>query len=73
MQFIKEFEQSKIELVPQVLGQLYSLQLIPNKKAGKPSLRFAVLDPILGDLCVYKKPKDYQSNKTKNMDIYKLN
>ena len=59
VQHIKEFEQSKIELVPLVLGQLFTLQLVPKKKPGKPSLRFAVLDPIQGEFVIYKTAKDY--------------
>ena len=46
VQFIKEFEQSRVELVPSVIGELYILQFLPKKKLGKPALRFAVLDPI---------------------------
>jgi len=65
VQFIKEFEQSRIELVPCVMGSLYVLQLVPNKKAGKPSLRFAVLNPVLGDLTFYKTASEFQSQKKK--------
>ena len=55
VQFIKEFEQSRIEIIPSVIGTLYTLQLLPKKKAGKPSLKFVVLDPINGDLIMFKK------------------
>ena len=61
VQFIKEFEQSRVELVPKVMGQLYFLQLLPQKKAGKPGLRFAVLDPIVGDFKVFKTASDYRN------------
>ena len=61
VQYIKEFEQSRVELIPKVMGQLYFLQLLPKKKAGKPGLRFVVLDPILGDFKVFKNPSDFRN------------
>jgi len=72
VQFIKEFEQSRIELVPNVMGQLYTLQLVPKKKPGKPALRFAVLDPILGTLRIFKTPGDFKNQKTKHAELFEL-
>lgn len=43
------------------MGQLYFLQLLPKKKAGKPGLRFAVLDPIIGDFKLFKNASDYRN------------
>ena len=60
VQFIKEFEQSRVELVPSVIGELYTLQFLPKKKPGKPALRFAVMDPIQGELIIFKKASDYR-------------
>ena len=45
---------------------------MPKKKAGKPGLRFAVLDPIIGDLKVFKNPSDYRNQKTKQAQILHL-
>ena len=43
------------------MGQLYALQLLPKKKPKKPELRFFVLDPILGDLKIFKTASDYRN------------
>ena len=72
VQFIKEFEQSRVELVPLVVGQLYTLQLLPKKKPGKPSLRFVVLNPIQGELTVFKNAGDYRAAKMKNAAVFEL-
>ena len=72
VQFIKEFEQSRVELVPSVIGELYTLQFLPKKKLGKPTLRFAVLDPIQGDLTIFKKPSDYHNAKLKQAQVFKM-
>mmetsp|Transcript_33508 Transcript_33508/g.44151 ORF Transcript_33508/g.44151 Transcript_33508/m.44151 type:complete len:120 (-) Transcript_33508:1855-2214(-) len=73
VQYIKEFEQSRVEIVPIVMGELYSLHLLPKKRPGKPSLRFAVLDPILGDLKVFKTASDFRNQKMKQAQTYFLN
>ena len=59
IQVIKEFEQSKVEPVPLVVGQLYTLQLLPGKKPGKPTLKFAALNPISAELIMFKKASDF--------------
>ena len=72
VQFIKEFEQSKVEPMPTIIGHLYILQLLPKKKPGKPTLKFAMLDPIQGDLILFKKAADFKAQKTKQAETFRL-
>lgn len=52
IQFIKEFEQSQIELVPVVRGGLLCMSICKSKQKG-PDLKYLVLDPLTGELAIF--------------------
>ena len=54
VQFIKEFEESKIELVPAKRGNIFAMSIFKNKNVtGGPDQRYILLDPILGELAIF--------------------
>jgi hypothetical protein len=62
LKFIQEFEMSKIEVIPILRGQLYSMSVFPKdsgKQERKPSLKYFVLDPVQGDIICFRKEADY--------------
>ena len=76
LQYMRDFEQSQIELVPKVSGHLFLLKLTPTSPRGrsksqsppnyipstrKAELRYVELDPSSGDLIFYKKKEDLKS------------
>lgn len=78
--FISDFEKSKIELVPLVKGQLFSMSIFPketanpgkNKTTSAPSMKYFVLDPLHGDIGCFKKESDYKSTRSEKAVFIKL-
>ena len=85
IQFIKEFEDSKIELIATVKGYMYTTSLrapIVDRKTGKlisrpsadpkPALKYFVLDPVHGDIIVFPKKEEYLESQVKSAMFIKM-
>ena len=65
----------KVSFTPLVRGQLYTFTILPSKKktgSSKPQLKYIVMDPILGEITMYKSEHDFANTVTKNSEFIKM-